>query len=174
MRWKNTASTATSTAAVAAATISSLLIRMPATMNDSSGMPTSSFLTLAPHTISPKPSKKKLRPMVAMNRMMCSWFTSGRSTTRSIAKASATITRTVTSRAATTGAPRSMSPTRVSAAKSTMTPWAKLKTPEALKISTKPSATSEYISPAAIPPISTSARKVGAVAMSRNGPIRIR
>ena len=31
----------------------------------------------------------------------------------------------------------------VSAANSTIAPWAKLKTPEALKISTKPSATSE-------------------------------
>ena len=31
----------------------------------------------------------------------------------------------------------------VSAANSTMAPWAKLNTPEALKISTKPSATSE-------------------------------
>ena len=107
-------------------------------MNDASGMPTSSFLTLAPHTISPKPSRKKLSPMVAMNRMMCSWFTSGRSTTRSMAKASATITTMVSASATTTGTPRSMSPTRVRAANSTITPWAKLNTPEALKISTKP------------------------------------
>src|SRR4029453_17693251 len=34
---------------------------------------------------------------------------------------------------------------------------------------TKPSATREYMSPAAIPPIRTSARKVGAVAMSTKG-----
>ena len=54
-----------------------------------------------------------------------------------------------------------MSPTSVRAANSTITPWAKLKTPEALKMRTKPSATSEYMSPAAMPPISTSTRKVG-------------
>ena len=49
-----------------------------------------------------------------------------------MAKASATITAVVRASATTSGAPRSMSPTRVSAAKSTITPWAKLKTPEAL------------------------------------------
>ena len=65
-----------------------------------------------------------------------------------------------------------MSPTSVSAAKSTITPWAKLKTPDALKMSTNPSATSEYMRPAAMPPISTSARKPGAVTMSRNGPTK--
>ena len=37
----------------------------------------------------------------------------------------------------------SVSRARVSAANSTMAPWAKLNTPDALKISTKPSATSE-------------------------------
>ena len=60
-----------------------------------------------------------------------------------MAKASATITAMVRTRASTTGTPRSMRPTRVRAANSTITPWAKLNTPEALKISTKPSATSE-------------------------------
>ncbi len=49
-----------------------------------------------------------------------------------MAKASATITAMVRTSAATSGAPRSMSPTRVSAANSTITPWAKLNTPEAL------------------------------------------
>ena len=83
---------------------------MPATLNDVSGMPMSSFLTLAPQSISPKPSRKKLSPMVAMNRMMCSWLTSGRSTTRSIAKASATITAIVSASASHTGTPRSMQP----------------------------------------------------------------
>ena len=53
------------------------------------------------------------------------------------------ITATVRSSAKTTGTPRSISPTSVSAANSTMTPWAKLKTPEALKISTNPRATRE-------------------------------
>ena len=62
-----------------------------------------------------------------------------------------------------------MSPTRVRAANSTITPWAKLKTPEALKISTKPRATSEYMRPAAIPPSSTSTKKSGLVAMSTKG-----
>jgi hypothetical protein len=53
-----------------------------------------------------------------------------------------------------------------------MTPWAKLKTPEALKMRTKPSATSEYIRPVATPPSSTSTRKAGEPAMSRNGPTK--
>src|SRR4029450_85310 len=132
-------------------------------------MPTSSFLTLAPHTISPKPSRKKLSPIVAMKRMIAGWFTSGRSTTRSMPKASATITATVARSATNTGSPFSVRPTRVRAANSTITPWAKLNTPEALKMRTKPSATSEYMSPAAMPPMSTSARKVGDPAMSRKG-----
>src|SRR5207248_1347608 len=112
--------------------------------------------------------------MVAMNRMMYSWFTSGRSTMRSIANASSTITSTVSASATATGRPRSMRPTSVRAAKSTITPWAKLKTPEALKMSTKPSATSEYMSPAATPPMSTSAKKAGLPAMSANGVTRPR
>jgi hypothetical protein len=132
VRWKKTAITATSTPAVSAAVISRRLICTPHTMNELSGMPTSSRFTSLPHASSPKPSRKKLSPMVAMNRMICSWFTSGRSTTRSIAKASAPITAAVASRARISGAPRSISPTRVRAAKRTITPWAKLKTPEAL------------------------------------------
>src|SRR5215471_3169516 len=140
------ASTVTRTAAVRAAVSSRRLICTPRTMNDVSGMPTSSFLTLAPHAISPKPSRKKLSPMVAMNRMM-----------------------TVRRRATGTGSPFSIRPTRVSAAKSTMTPCAKLKTLEALKMRTKPRATREYMSPAAIPPISTSTRKVTLPAMSAKG-----
>src|SRR5881628_697858 len=135
-------------------------------------MPTSSRLTLLPHSISPKPSRKKLRPMVAMNRMMAAWLTSGRRTTRSMATASATIMPIVRASAMATGTPRSIKPTRVSAAKSTITPWAKLKTPDALKISTKPRATSEYMSPAAMPPRSTSTKNAGAVTMSRNGVTR--
>ena len=129
----------------------------------------SSRLTLAPHTISPKPSRKKFNPIVAMNRMMCSWLTSGRSTSRSIANANATMTAVVRARATTTGTPRSSSPTSVRAANSTITPWAKLNTPEALKISTKPSATREYISPAKTPPSSTSTRKAGEPAISVKG-----
>ena len=37
-------------------------------------------------------------------------------------------------------------------------------------MSTKPRATSEYMRPAASPPITTSARKVGELAMSFTGP----
>src|SRR2546427_1388371 len=169
VRWKKTARMPTRTAAVSAAVSSSRFTCTPRTMNELSGMPMSSFFTLAPQAISPKPSRKKLSPMVAMNRMICGWFTSGRSTIRSMAKASATMVRKVSPRARGTGTPFSMSPTSVRAEKSTMTPWAKLKTPEALKMRTKPRATREYMSPAAMPPKSTSARKVGLPAMSAKG-----
>src|SRR5688500_18512913 len=172
VRWKKTASTATRTAAVPAADISSWFTWMPATIIERSGMPTSSRLTLAPHSISPNPSRKKFSPMVAMNKMMCSWLTSGRSTIRSMAKASATMTTMVSRSATTTGRPFSISPTSVRAANSTITPCAKLKTPEALKIRTKPSATSEYMSPVAMPPRNTSVRKAGEPAMSLNGATR--
>src|SRR5690606_15333845 len=57
------------------------------------------------------------------------------------------------------GMPISMKPTKNRPANSTMAPCAKLNTPEALKIRTKPSATSEYITPAMRPPISTSKKK---------------
>src|SRR5882672_1825365 len=172
--WKNSASTVTSTAAVMAAVSSSRLTSTLPILNEVSGIPTSRRLTLAPHSISPKPSRKKFSPMVAMNRMMCSWLTSGRRTTRSMAKASRIITPIVSTSATGTGMPRSMRPTSVRAAKSTITPWAKLKTPEALKISTKPSATSEYMSPAATPPMSTSAKNAGLPAISANGATRPR
>ena len=46
-----------------------------------------------------------------------------------------------------------------SAANSTIAPCAKLKTPDALKISTKPSATSEYSMPAMRPPSRVSRKK---------------
>src|SRR3569623_3804541 len=46
-----------------------------------------------------------------------------------------------------------------SAANSTIAPCAKLKTPDALKISTKPSATSEYSMPVIRPPRSVSRKK---------------
>src|SRR5437870_12126973 len=86
--------------------------------------------------------------------------------------ASATMTAMVNASASATGTPRSIRPTSVSAAKSTITPWAKLKTHDALKIRTKPRATSEYMSPAAMPPRSTSTKNAGAVTMSRNGVTR--
>ena len=50
-----------------------------------------------------------------------------------------------------------------------MAPWAKLKTPDALKMRTKPSATSEYMTPVNSPLMITSAKKTGLSAISRNG-----
>ena len=77
-----------------------------------------------------------------MNRMMSGWLTSGRSTTRSTAEASTNMTTMVSASATKAGRPASCRPTSVSAANTTMMPCAKLNTPEALKISTKPSAIS--------------------------------
>ena len=79
-----------------------------------------------------------------MNRMMSGWLTSGRRISRSTAKASTNITAMVSAeRDETAGTPCSQCrPTSVSAANTTMMPCAKLNTPEALKISTKPSAIS--------------------------------
>ena len=45
---------------------------IPLTLRGRSGMPMSSALTLEPHNVSPNPSRKKVSPMVAMNRMICS------------------------------------------------------------------------------------------------------
>ena len=50
------------------------------------------------------------------------------------------------------------------AANNTIAPWAKLKTPEALKINTKPKATKEYNMPAIRPPSSVS--KKNAIVLS--------
>ena len=71
-----------------------------------------------------------------------SWFTSGRSTSRSISMASTTM-MAMASRIATHSGICSARRATASAANSTIAPCAKLNTPEALKISTKPSATSE-------------------------------
>src|SRR6266446_4313699 len=98
---------------------------------------------------------------VSSSRLIC--------TPRTMTYASAIMASAVSARAATTGTPRSIRPTSVRAEKSTMTPWAKLNTPEALKIRTNPSATREYMRPAATPPKSTSTRKVTLPAMSANG-----
>ena len=95
-----------------------------------------------PQTVWPKPSRKYATPSVAMKSTMPSWFTSGRSTRRSISHASATMMASVAASAATNGI-FSMRRTSESAAKSTIAPCAKLKTPEALKMSTRPIATSE-------------------------------
>ena len=47
-------------------------------------MPKSSRLTLLPHMNSPRPSRKNVRPMVAISSVRGSWLTSGRSTSRSM------------------------------------------------------------------------------------------
>ena len=70
--------------------------------------------------------------MVAMNRMICSWFTMYLRITRSMAKASASMIAPVSTMASRSGTPRSIRPTSESAANRTITPCAKLKTPDAL------------------------------------------
>src|SRR5215471_4605256 len=142
---------------------------MPPTSTGASGILRLSFLTLLPQTSSPSPSRKNVRPIVAIKRVKGDWLTRGRNTTRSIANARTIITAVVIASANHAGRPCSMSPTRVRAANNTMTPWAKLNTPEALKMSTKPSATMAYITPAIKPPTTTSAKKIGDDTMSANG-----
>jgi hypothetical protein len=91
---------------------------------------------------------------------------------RSTAKASATMTSIVSINASHTGTPFSISPTSVKAANSTITPWEKLNTPDALKMRTKPSATREYMTPVSRPLMMTSTRKTGNSHMSTNGATR--
>ena len=79
------------------------------------------------------------------------------------------MTAMVIGSAAHSGTPRSNCPTSVRAANSTMMPWEKLNTPDALKMSTKPSATIEYMTPAMSPPRTTSKKKTGAVRISEIG-----
>ena len=67
-----------------------------------------------------------------MNRVIGGWLTSGRSTTRSIAMPSSTITASVVSNASENGTPRSTRLTKVSAANSSIAPCAKFRTPEVL------------------------------------------
>ena len=102
--------------------------------------------------------------MVAMNSVSPSWLTSGPSTKRSISQADSAMTSAAKA-SARSMAPQNGSPcatmksserTSARPASSTMAPCAKLNTPEALKIRTKPNATSEYSTPASRPPISTS------------------
>ena len=92
-------------------------------------------------------------PRVAISSVVPSWLTRCRNTSRSISQATRNMTAPAIRNASavatmvllvpvhfgTHSAKRAMA----SAAKSTMAPCAKLNTPEALKISTKPSATSE-------------------------------
>ena len=57
-----------------------------------------------------------------MNRMIGSWLTSGRSINRSTAKASRIITAAAMTKAPQMGTPRSIIPTNVKAANSTIVP----------------------------------------------------
>ena len=109
------------------------------------GMPSSSvIITLfsPPKMISPKPMRNSVMPIVAMKRMMSGWPTSGRSTTRSMVTASTNMTPSVRITQIHAGTPMACRPTRVSAAKTTMMPCAKLKIRLDRKISTNPSAIS--------------------------------
>ncbi len=107
-------------------------------------------------------------PRVAMKSTMPSWFTSGRSTRRSMSQATPIMITTVTASATAKGI-FSMSRTSDSAAKSTMAPCAKLKTPEALKMSTSPSATREYSTPDMSPPSTTSIHCGSRVSAAKSG-----
>src|SRR3546814_17620989 len=86
-----------------------------------------------------------------MKRMICGWLTSGRSTTFSTTMASSTMTPAVTMKASVQCRHITMKPTKESAAKRNMEPWAQLKMTEALKISTKPSATRAKSTPCSRP-----------------------
>lgn len=90
-------------------------------------------------------------PSVAISSVAMSWLTRYRSTRRSISQATANISTPASTKAAplaNQGLPmpvhsgiHSAKRAMARAAKSTIAPWAKLNTPLALKISTKPSAT---------------------------------
>ncbi|MCY1489743.1 hypothetical protein D9M68_234760 [compost metagenome] len=67
-----------------------------------------------------------------MNRTIGERLTNGRSTARSISNASASMAARVAANASQNGMPRSSRLTKVKAANSTIAPWAKLNTPEAL------------------------------------------
>ena len=67
-----------------------------------------------------------------MNRVIGGWLTSGRRTVRSIRMPIATMAASVIAMAIQNGTPRSTRLTKVSAANSTIAPWAKLSTPEVL------------------------------------------
>ena len=107
-------------------------------------------------------------PSVAISSVMPSWLTSLLSTSRSTSQATATISTIAPRKASTlpstllsvpsSAGSHSEKRAMASAANSTMAPCAKLKTPLALKMSTKPSAISEYSMPAIRPPITVSIR----------------
>jgi hypothetical protein len=118
-------------------------------------------------------------PSVAINSVTPSWLTRWRSTRRSISQASTNITAAASANAI--RLPRNLlsmpsqpgihseNRAMARAANNTIAPCAKLNTPEALKISTKPSATSEYNMPAIRPPIRVSMKKAMVVVSAFSG-----
>ena len=103
-------------------------------------------------------------PSVAISSVTPSWLTSLPSTSFSISQATTIMTISAGDEGQDVGAAtcpsrpvhcgiHSAKRAMASAANSTIAPCAKLKTPEALKISTKPSATSEYSMPDIRPPM---------------------
>ena len=76
---------------------------------------------------------RSLDLMVAMNRLISGWLTSGRNTTRSVTRPSATIAAIASGIAIHSDTPNlALMPTQVNAAKNTIAPCAKLNTPDAL------------------------------------------
>src|SRR5512139_3530279 len=118
-------------------------------------------------------------PSVAISSVMPSWLTSLDSARRSISQATATISTIAPTKASTLPSTLLSKPPQcgihsekraiASAANSTIAPCAKLNTPLALKISTKPSATSEYSMPVIRPPIRVSRKKPMSVTRSEVG-----
>ena len=105
-------------------------------------------------------------PKVAINKVAPSWLTKWRKTRYSTNQATANITAPAKTKAIKLATNKLSSPVKAGihsakramakAANSTIAPWAKLNTPDALKMSTKPRATREYNMPAIRPPIKVS------------------
>ena len=74
----------------------------------------------------------KARPIVAISRVSSRWPSNGRSTSRSVAMPTTTMTPIAMGTAIHIGTPNSMTPTSVMAAKNTNEACAKLNTDEAL------------------------------------------
>ena len=115
VRLKKSASTVTRIAATPAATRSNFDTFIPVVSvihcSGSSCRPSSRPRTLAPQVICARPSMKNVRPIVAMNSVICGWLTSGRSTTRSITSPSTIITTSVAGTASQGEKPCSSNPT---------------------------------------------------------------
>jgi hypothetical protein len=105
------------------AVMSSWLISMPVLsmiqLIGSSWIPRLRFRTSTPHMSCATPSMTNERPIVAINNVSSLWLTSGRSTKRSVAMPTSTITPIATGNAAQNGSPSSMTPTKVRTAKNT-------------------------------------------------------